>query len=221
MSDAAKLVRGLLASGAAAIFIASIYEYLSLAGVVDSMNAARIVLIFAGLVGFSGVLVSEIVWGKSRKTIVLTAIGTAVGLSFALWKLDSWTVRYRIAHTVPAPTTTSQSDALPPIVSELVKEYEKAHPNRPRYGNDTYLPLDAEEWINERLRAKGQPNYIFVKRAVETQNCPTAMIIGPGVERLHINGAKVGLTCGQGIVISGTKDAEIKNYSFTQIPEKK
>jgi hypothetical protein len=100
LSDAAKLLRGILASGAGAIFIASVYEYLSLAGVVDSMNAARTVLVFAGLVGFFGVLVSEIVWEKSHKRIVFTAVVTALVLSGGLWCLDSWTVRYREAHRI-------------------------------------------------------------------------------------------------------------------------
>jgi hypothetical protein len=113
-SDAAKLVRGLLGSGGGAIVFAAISEYLALAGVVDSLAAARLFLIFAGLVGFVGVLVSEIVWGKSRKTIVLTAIATAFVLSLGLWRLDLWTVRYRLAHAPPAiaPQTPSPNSGV-------------------------------------------------------------------------------------------------------------
>jgi len=118
LSDAAKLTRGVLGSGAVAIFFASVYEYFSLAGVVDSMSAARVVLIFAWVIGFVGVLVSELVWGKSRKTIMRTAIGTALILTVGLWSLDSWTVRYRIAHAPPGAsspqTPTQKAPEIPP-----------------------------------------------------------------------------------------------------------
>jgi hypothetical protein len=106
MSDAAKRLRGLLASGGVALFLASIYEYLSLAGVVDSMGAARVVLIFAGLIGFCGVLVSELFWGKSTTRKVLVSAISAVVLVGVLWRLDAWTVHYRATHPVP---TTSQA----------------------------------------------------------------------------------------------------------------
>src|ERR1700722_9095214 len=65
LRDTPKLLRRILAGGVFALFIGALYEYLSLAGVGDSMGAARLVLIFAGLVGFGGVLFSEIVWGGS------------------------------------------------------------------------------------------------------------------------------------------------------------
>jgi hypothetical protein len=110
--DKAKLfLRAVLFSAPLALFIGSIYEYWSLAGVVDSMIAARIVLIIGGLISLLGILISEIVWGKSRKTIIITGVLSTLFLGVGLWQLDSWTVRYRIAHTPEA--------AKPPIAALL------------------------------------------------------------------------------------------------------
>jgi hypothetical protein len=110
ISKTAKFTRAVLASSPVALFIGSVYAYFSLAGVVDSMNAARLILILGGIALFAGILVSEMVWGKSRKFIIRTAIGTGMALSMGLWSLDKWTVRYRIAHTPPLPVAL-----LPPV----------------------------------------------------------------------------------------------------------
>jgi hypothetical protein len=175
LSDAAKLVRGLLASGAGAIFITSVYEYLTLAGVVDSMNAARLVLIFAGLVGFCGVLVSEIVWGKSRKTIVFTAIGTAIVLIIGLWSLDSWTVRYRIAHSPPAPVAPAPISA-----EELTKLIER--------WNQEQEKKNCQTWIN----AQGSKGMRFNNSRLEGTlgACGTA-IDGRNSQDLQLNNTPV------------------------------
>jgi hypothetical protein len=144
--DTPKLLRGILASGGFALFVSGLYEYLSLAGVADSMGAARLVLIFAGSVGFGGVLLSEIVWGGSlRQKCVVTTL-TAIFLSVSLWRLDAWTVHYKSNHilsphgasqgTVQAPehqqpaianipSTTqepSQTRSKPPVSSQVDKK---------------------------------------------------------------------------------------------------
>jgi hypothetical protein len=158
MPDSARLVRGILASGGAMVFLASIYEYFALAGVADSMPAARIVLILAGVAAFAGILVSEFLWGKSRKAMIVAAITAAVGLVVGLWGLDSWTVRYRVAHTQPT-TTASEVRDFPPSVTErpmtpqeqqiagtLISKHLKEHPGE-------RIPLD---WMNQQLLIKKQ-----------------------------------------------------------------
>jgi hypothetical protein len=58
------LIVALLGSNISALFIAGIYEYLSLRGVI-SVAAAWVVLIFVWLIGLAGIVLSEIVWGKN------------------------------------------------------------------------------------------------------------------------------------------------------------
>jgi hypothetical protein len=100
-----RFVRMALASGPLALFFGCIWAYFSLAGVVDSMNAARVVLIVGALILIAGILVSEFMWGKSRKTIVLTGVVAVLVLGLGLWQLDVFTVRYRIAYAPPSVRT--------------------------------------------------------------------------------------------------------------------
>jgi hypothetical protein len=130
LSDGAKLLRALFASGAFVLFVPTIYEYLALAGVVDSMIAARIVLIFAVAIGFLGVLVSEIMWGKTLKRKVLTALFTAVVLALGLWALDAWTVSYRNAHSTM--TLSAQISSTSPLPFSAMAPTTSLDPMVPR-----------------------------------------------------------------------------------------
>jgi len=148
LSRWAKITRTALASGPVALFLGSIWAYFSLAGVVDSMNAARIVLITGAAILFIGILVPQVVRHKSRKVIMLTAIVTALILTPGLWGLDSWTVRYRVAHTQPM-TTVNERPMTPQeqqIVGALISEHLKDRPGE-------RVPLD---WMNQQLRLKKQ-----------------------------------------------------------------
>jgi hypothetical protein len=93
-SSQGKLLRRLLASGAFAVVVTSIYEYLSLSGVVD-MGAARIVLFFAWFIGTIGTFVSETVGDKSLKYKIVSTglVGLLRGILFIA--LDAWTTGYK------------------------------------------------------------------------------------------------------------------------------
>jgi hypothetical protein len=102
-----KLLRGVLYSGAFGLFVSSIYAALGLAGVVDSMGAARLVLVFAWFCAVGGVLVSELLWGKSRRSKIVAVLCTAVIAAIFLTSVERWIVSYRIAHAVPSPPPTA------------------------------------------------------------------------------------------------------------------
>lgn len=107
--SAAKLIHGLSASGGFVLFIGALYEYWSLAGVVN-MTLARIVLVFAGLVGLASVVSSEPWWGKTRKQKMTVTAVTALILSVGLWRLDAWTANHRstqiVSNSASAPSQT-------------------------------------------------------------------------------------------------------------------
>jgi hypothetical protein len=161
LSDAAKLIRGILASGATALFLASIYEYLSLAGVVDSMNAARAVLILAGLIGFFGVVGSELVWGKSHRQQLAVVASAAVLLCLSLWQLDSGTVRYRSAHapaaSAPAPPLKGLThEQFCVVIAPLEDKWIAAHPDAPlEVRQNKKWTGDEFDWLNLRLGEEG------------------------------------------------------------------
>jgi hypothetical protein len=211
MPDWAKLVAGILASGGAMVFLASIYEYLTLAGVVDSMPAARIVLVLAGVAAFAGILVSELLWGKSRKAMIVAAITAAVALIVGLWNLDSWTVRYRVAHAQQPLTASEARDyserPMTPqeqqIVGTLISEHLKEHPGE-------RVPLD---WMNQQLRLKKQnfqmrhmppiADDVIVDGAGSTEVFVNGLVY---MRNGEVSGGKVGIENNGGQVhLAGTK----------------
>jgi hypothetical protein len=117
--SSAKLLRRIIAGGVVAILIVSIHKYLDLAGVTESMTAARAVLVLGCLVVFIGVLVIELEWEKSRKKIIYIAIVAASVLTAESWALDSWTVRYRIAHAPPILVPSTVAFAAPQLPAQM------------------------------------------------------------------------------------------------------
>jgi hypothetical protein len=118
MSDARKLVATILASGVTGVVGTLLSTYLSVAGVNDSMTAAKIILIISGIVMFAGVLVSEWVWGKSRSGRVLWITATGVFLICSLWGLNVWTSRYRLANQVAHNPPLSPGSAIIKMVGK-------------------------------------------------------------------------------------------------------
>ncbi|MGI8772410.1 MAG: hypothetical protein ACR2JE_13350 [Acidobacteriaceae bacterium] len=86
-----------LASGAFALFIAAVYEYLSLAGVFG-MNPARAALIFAWAIGVLGVCASRPFQRRPGKGRVLIGALSGVVLAASLFGLDQWTVHWKKTH---------------------------------------------------------------------------------------------------------------------------
>lgn len=157
--------------------------------------------------------------------IVVLAISVIVGYLFFRARVKGGERSERVPTPKmapePGPTVPTKSygpllpgHVLPPEVEEQVAAYKSTHPDREKYANGNLLPLDAEDWINQRLTASGLPPYTFAK--VPRPPCPTGMVIGKGAQGVHINGMHTEQACGEGVVISGGKDVEINNYTFTQ-----
>src|SRR5271165_4369378 len=92
------ILRGVLASGAVALFIATIYAYLEVAGLIH-VGTARVILFFGWLVGVIGIVVSEQIWGRTLKHKLRVGMVASRALAAILFLLDVWTVR----HLPPAP----------------------------------------------------------------------------------------------------------------------
>src|ERR1700722_17641906 len=61
--QSSQFARAVLASGAVAIVLDAIWSYFAVAGIVH-MGAARVILVFAWIVGTTGIVVSDYLWGK-------------------------------------------------------------------------------------------------------------------------------------------------------------
>jgi hypothetical protein len=153
------LLRGLFASGAFALVVASIYEYLALAGVID-MDAARGVLFFAWAIGTVGTLASESVASKSitHKIVSTFLVGLVLGIGFII--LDAWTMGYRARQEDRyAQQPQSKNEKVKP--QDVAKEQPRSEPPH----------LKAEKKSTETQRPKPTPqlNLIFKNTPLFTE----------------------------------------------------
>ena len=112
LAPARALLIALTGSNVFALIVGSIYEYLSLRGVL-SRWAAWCVLVFVWLLGVVGIVISEWVWGKGLKQRIWTGIIAAVLLGAILLGFDAFT-SYFITKQEPVPPPLIPAAPVPP-----------------------------------------------------------------------------------------------------------
>jgi hypothetical protein len=136
-----KLVRGLLASGAGALFFGAIWAWCTMAGIVD-VYAARYILLFAWIVGIAGTILSEYLWGKPLKHKFLINILAGLALAVALHYLDNYALKLK------AKADTHKINSEPPkfpTASEIADELEKRRNGNVSVPTPTVTPLPHNE----------------------------------------------------------------------------
>jgi hypothetical protein len=153
-----KLVRGLLASGAVALFCSAISAWCTVAGIVD-IQAARLILAFAWTIGMAGTVASEFLWGKPLKRKLPINIAVGIVLAVGLYMLDNYGVKFRARNDAAKPFSEPSSKNFP-TAAEIVDELEKRRGKEP-----------ASVWANptstkqEKPQAETQPITIEIENS--------------------------------------------------------
>ena len=131
-----RLFRNVLAGSILALFVGAIFEYLSVAGVID-MGAARIILFFAWGVGTVGVIGSEVVSGQSRQRKLAVSILAPSVLAVLLFFFDRWAIRHRHVEqgTAPNPIPTQLQQTVITTATAIpipLTERPRPAPQRPK-----------------------------------------------------------------------------------------
>jgi hypothetical protein len=107
------LLVALLGSNVFALFMAGLFECLSLRGVIN-LGLARVVLAFVWIIGVIGIVISERIWGRGSRDRLLWGLRAAVILALMLYGIHVGVSRVIRVTNVPtqsgptAPTVIKQ-----------------------------------------------------------------------------------------------------------------
>jgi hypothetical protein len=88
-----RFVKGILTSAVVALCLTLLFGAFALYGVI-SMAGARMSLFVAWCVAVGGMLLSDVIWQKSRRFKIVSTVAAALVFGVIAWGIDTWAVHY-------------------------------------------------------------------------------------------------------------------------------
>ncbi len=127
-----RFVNGILTSAILAVCLSLLFGAFALYGVI-SMAGARVFLFVAWCVAVGGMLLSDVIWKKSRRFKIVSTVSAALAFGVIAWEIDTWSVHTRERHL-----TGEQWSGLAQIRDDLPKNC----------GMLVYVPIESAEAEN-------------------------------------------------------------------------
>lgn len=189
-----RFIRAILGSAAFAVLLEALWCYLAVSGLVH-MGAARVVLVFAWLVGTIGIIVSDYVWGRPFVHRIRLGVFASIALGLLLIGLDSWTVRHRPAEVHPISwadfpdyVATRIADAVYNRIAPLFSK-TSTKPNAPsqsRKPDVVITPKSITEIPQGNLRKRALQLAAAIKGQVGQDGWPDRIFQQPGISKQKI-----------------------------------
>jgi hypothetical protein len=153
------LVKGILTSAIVAVCLTLLFGAFALYGVI-SMWGARAILFIAWSIAVGGILLSDVIWDKSRRFKIFSTLVAAIVFGLAAWSIDTWAVKTKERHL-----TRDQWIGLAQIRNGLPK----------KCGMLVYIPIESAEAqnygkeIQAALQSRGDKANLVFAGAMEPQ----------------------------------------------------
>jgi hypothetical protein len=160
-----RFVKGILTSAIVAVCLTLLFGAFALYGVI-SMAGARILLFVAWCVAVGGMLLSDVIWQKSRRFKIVSTVAAALVFGVIAWGIDTWAVHTRERHL-----TREQWSGLAQIRDDLPKNC----------GMLVYIPIESAEAqsygkeIQAPLQSHGRKANLVYAGAMEP---PVGLVVG-------------------------------------------
>jgi hypothetical protein len=183
-----KLIKGILTSAIVAVCLSLLFGALTLYGVI-SVDGARIILAITWCIAVSGVLLSDVIWNKSRRFKIASMVIAAIGFGVIAWGMDTWAVHLKERHLTKEQIDGigRLADKIPHGVRVMVRVPANSRESM-NYGKEIWAVLAQHQVTPPLIIAAGEEPPVGLEILVRSELDPAgraAEDFMAGMEQLH------------------------------------